>query len=107
MYLLLGNAVHEWLVVSLFSGLVFAVLLGAIIIIITTTTTTTTTTGRFHLGYVINVTIYFFKYFLMFSHIHNVYAVTYQLPDIKKKLHKSISFIHLQLIETGKYVLFK
>ena len=25
----LGDAVHEWLVVSLFSGLVFAVLLGA------------------------------------------------------------------------------
>jgi len=30
----LGDAVHEWLVVSLFSGLVFAVLLGVIIIII-------------------------------------------------------------------------
>jgi len=26
----LGDAIHEWLVVSLFPGLVFAVLLGAI-----------------------------------------------------------------------------
>ena len=45
----------------------------------------------------------------MFSHIHNVYAVTYQLPDIKKKkgMIQNISFIHLQLIETGKYVLFE
>jgi hypothetical protein len=30
----LGDAVHEWLVVSLFSGLVFVVLLGASVIII-------------------------------------------------------------------------